>query len=175
MAHKPMGVLTPGEIEAGMFITVYERLPLEFDVVNPQTYEKRKVDMVPKDDSYHGAVLEVTAVQLPYLVVTDLMEDDILTMDTRAFRFMELRDEFVAATLGGEFVPTSVAKLFQQKIPPEGISLGGDKVFKDPFTNVIDKPFEYILSELERQSVKWREMLEEAKKQKEQKEDEEDD
>lgn len=93
-------MLSPGEITVGMTITVLEWTPV---VHEPDAFSALMTGVTTatthRDNSWCGDVLDVEAVQLPYLIVRE--GDGVLghgfKIDTRRAKLMELSPEYVAA------------------------------------------------------------------------------
>jgi hypothetical protein len=92
--------LSPGEISAGMFVTVIENKPFENQVM-PLFGEGSVQTMTHRDRSGYGEVLSVLAVELPYVVVRS---ESIhahsrynYKVDTRRTTLMELSNDYVSA------------------------------------------------------------------------------
>ena len=95
-------MLTPGELSVGMFITVLENKPYQSEnIVGNEMLGETSVKTISRqDNSYKGDILEVVAINLPYIVVKWYWADNenkAKTIDTRRSTFMELSDEFVLA------------------------------------------------------------------------------
>lgn len=98
-------MLSAGEISKGMKITVISWKPREipklFDYFEENDSWKTTSVKTFQDKSYCGDVLEVLAVDLPYVVVKDLKSKDNYTakLDTRECQLKELKQEYVDALL----------------------------------------------------------------------------
>jgi hypothetical protein len=88
-------MISPGEIAVGMVLTILEWEPYvqEGDGIFTMTRT------VQQDHSWEGELMEVTAVQLPYVVVIERRSKWLIpiTLDTRRVKLMELSDEFIKA------------------------------------------------------------------------------
>ena len=83
-------MLSIGELTRGMYVTVLDW----------HTYEHTDGGVIFKtimDRSYCGDVLEVMAVDLPYIVVKMDKYKSTTTLDTRRVSFKELSEEYVKA------------------------------------------------------------------------------
>jgi len=88
-------MISPGEITKGMALTVLEWEP----VVNEGGSIFGVMTTVHRDNSWKGDILDVEAVQLPYVVVRerDGCLSGAITLDTRRVKLMELTPEFIKA------------------------------------------------------------------------------
>jgi len=88
-------MISSGEISKGMCVTILEWEPIirEPDGIFTMT------QTVCKDNSWKGALLDVMAVQLPYIVVNERGNTygQNITLDTRRVKLMELSSEFIEA------------------------------------------------------------------------------
>lgn len=88
--------ISPGEIAKGMMLTVLEWEPI---VHEPDGYFTTTTRTI-RDNSYKGDVLEVQAVDLPFIVVknhTGYSGERPITLDTRRVTLMELSRDFIEA------------------------------------------------------------------------------
>lgn len=95
-------ILSPGELEVGMFVTVHNRAPYTKEHVSDEGFGGLTVVTTKTHDrSWYGDVLTVKAIDLPYIVFqaenncpTDTHTS---TLDTRRTTLMELSDDYVIA------------------------------------------------------------------------------
>lgn len=94
-------MITPGEITKGMALTVFEWEPVVREPDGLFTMTRT----VHQDNSWKGAILDVEAVQLPYVVVHERgYEGRNFTLDTRRVKLMELTPEFIEAATRGRSI-----------------------------------------------------------------------
>lgn len=97
------GILSPGEVSLGQYITVLAWTPLES--VHGGLFTEVQV-LTRQDRSYCGSVLIVKAVQLPYVGVQEICQlskkpkDWVIRLDTRQCTLMELSPEYVETFTG---------------------------------------------------------------------------
>lgn len=96
-------LLSPGEVSVGQKVTVLSWKPREH--INLGGFGDTAVS-VSQDRSYCGDVLEVTAVDLPFVVVKMLKglynSGRPITLNTSELTLMELSDAFVTAAMEGQ-------------------------------------------------------------------------
>jgi hypothetical protein len=91
-------MISPGEITVGMVLTVLEWEPIIREPDGIFTTTRTEV----RDNSWKGDILDVEAVQLPFIVVRERggCPTRGITLDTRRVTLMELTPEFIAAKEG---------------------------------------------------------------------------
>lgn len=101
------GVLTPGEISAGQFVTVLSNQPYEHQ---SQDFLGTLVEVKHEDRSGFGSLYRVESVQLPYVLTREYnrfskkFEDHVTSRDMRRTTLMELTPDFVNQYAGCELV-----------------------------------------------------------------------
>lgn len=91
-------IISPGELTIGMHVTVFQWNKEEKPGF--QETENMLLALLGKtnDKRYCGEVLQIKAVQLPYLAIEVL--GHITTLDTRDCQLMELGEDYVKAKMG---------------------------------------------------------------------------
>lgn len=99
-----MSMLSPGELNVGMFVTVYEVNYLD-DKKKWNINNALPIMLLPVNDGgdyvmyekLKGITLRLLSIQLPYLAVEVVNDpkNPIISIDTRKCLLMELNDDFV--------------------------------------------------------------------------------
>lgn len=88
-------IISPGELTIGMYITVFEWNKEEKSGLQESENMLAALLGKAKDKRFCGEVLKIKAVQLPYVAVE--YYGQILSLDSRDCKFMELNEEYVKA------------------------------------------------------------------------------
>lgn len=92
-------LLEPDDFEVGMYVTVLENLPYQREVEVFEDYTAQVKTLVRNDNSYKGDVLQILAINLPYLVckVFDkyIGKSYNSPFDTRRTKFISINQEYV--------------------------------------------------------------------------------
>jgi hypothetical protein len=97
-------MIPPDDLRAGLFVTVMQGMRLYNGGIFGGEGDKAVITRSEhRDRSYMGDVLEITAVNHPFVVCkrhTGIMLDRPVTLDTREYELMPLTEDFVKAAKG---------------------------------------------------------------------------
>ncbi len=88
----------------GMFVTVHTGVTFEKEIGGNNPFSPISKIIIKEDRSFKGSILEIAAIDLPYIIVKrhreGLMESDKAdfkyeTLDTREIKLMKLTKEYV--------------------------------------------------------------------------------
>ena len=100
-----MNNVSPGELKERMLVTILNWKPQEEAMTANIGGESRTITYSKKDHKGEGEVLEILAVDLPYIVVcVHNVRGISATLDTRLVDLMEISLGFVEASLGRPFI-----------------------------------------------------------------------
>jgi hypothetical protein len=102
-------MIPPDDLRVGLYVTVMQGMRL-FNHGGAAGFDDEGIKMTAtttrsecRDRSYMGDVLEITAVNHPFVVCkrhTGFMLDKPVTLDTREYELMPLTEDFVKAAKG---------------------------------------------------------------------------
>jgi len=99
---KPNKIISPGELSVGQNVTVLNWLPRVHEEIGYENFAPTLIKTTHVDHSYEGDVLNIKAIDLPFIIVEEARKYKMgpFKLDTRRANLMELSEDYVKAMKG---------------------------------------------------------------------------